>query len=64
MKWKIPVFLIFGALCLLFGSLLIGTLAAVSDSGGYLTTLVVAFVLYLLGGFLWVSVAVAVRSSS
>jgi len=61
---KIMVFWILGALLILFGSMISGRLEkglGVSDSGFFLA-LMISFILFLLGGLLWISVAIATKT--
>lgn len=57
---KMVVFWVLGSALILFGSMIAGHLEktlGVSDTS-YLLALLVAFVLFLVGGLLWISVAV------
>lgn len=57
------MFWVLGAICVLFGSMISGRVEktlGVSDIG-YSLALLIAFILFLLGGLLWISVAVAVK---
>jgi hypothetical protein len=65
-KWRMTLFWIIGAACILFGSMIAGHLdktLGVTDVS-YSLALLTAFILTLLGGFLWVSVAVALKRVS
>ncbi len=62
-NWKMVFFWVLGAVCILLGSMIAGRLEktlGVSDIG-YTVALLVSFVLFLFGGLLWISVAVAVK---
>lgn len=61
---KIMLFWILGALLILFGSMISGRLEkglGVSDYGFFLA-LLISFILFLLGGLLWISVAIAAKT--
>jgi len=63
-NWKIVAFWILGTFCILFGSMISGRLEkglGVDDFGFYLA-LLVSFVLFLLGGLLWIAVAIAAKT--
>jgi len=65
-SWKITAFWIVGALALFFGSMIAGKLEnslGTSDFGIAIAFLV-SLVLFLLGGVLWISVAIAVKETS
>ena len=54
---------ILGAVCILVASMIAGSLErtlGVTDLG-YLLALLVSFVLFLVGGLLWISVAIATK---
>ncbi|HKZ45718.1 MAG TPA: hypothetical protein VJ343_03365 [archaeon] len=60
---KIMLFWIAGALLIMVGSMIAGRVQkglGVSDSA-FLLALLVSFVLFLLGGLLWISVAIATK---
>ncbi|MEM5882728.1 MAG: hypothetical protein QXQ77_00605 [Candidatus Aenigmatarchaeota archaeon] len=62
-NWKIVTFWVLGAICILFASMIAGHLEkglGVSDMS-FSLALLVAFILFLVGGLLWISVAVAVK---
>ncbi len=62
-NWKIVTFWVLGAVCMMFGSMIAGRIdktIGVTDAS-YLLALIVAFILFLFGGLLWVSVAIAVQ---
>jgi len=64
-NWKIITFWILGAICILFGSMIAGHLEktlGVTELG-YFLALLVSFVLFLIGGLFWISVAIAVRET-
>ncbi|HLC39797.1 MAG TPA: hypothetical protein VJJ76_02845 [archaeon] len=65
-SWKIAAFWIVGALALFFGSTIAGKLERTlgTDDLGLIVAFLVAFVLFLLGGLLWISVAIAVKETS
>ena len=62
-NWKMVFFWVLGTVCVLFGSMIAGHLEKTLgvDDLSYVLALFVAFVLILLGGLLWISVAIAVR---
>ena len=62
---KIMAFWIIGALMILLGSMIAGRVEmglGVSDAG-FFFALLIALVLFLLGGLLWISVAIATKTS-
>jgi hypothetical protein len=62
--WKIPLFWLLGGLCMLLGSMVAGSLQrslGVAESD-FLIGLVSALILFLVGGMLWIAVAVAAKS--
>jgi uncharacterized BrkB/YihY/UPF0761 family membrane protein len=62
-KWRMTIFWVIGTACILLGTMIAGHLdktLGVTDIS-YTLALVTAFVLILLGGFLWISVAVAFK---
>lgn len=65
-SWKIAAFWIVGALALFFGSMIAGKLESTlgTDDLGLLIAFLVSIVLFLLGGLLWISVAIAVKETS
>ena len=65
-NWKIVAFWILGTFCILFASMISGKLErglGVDETGFYLA-LLISFVLFLLGGLLWIAVAIAARTVS
>ena len=62
-NWKMVFFWVLGTICILFGSMIAGHLEKTLgvDDLSYALALLIAFVLILLGGLLWISVAIAVR---
>jgi len=62
-NWKMALFWVLGTICILFGSMIAGHLekGLGVDDLSYSLALLIAFVLILLGGLLWISVAIAVR---
>jgi len=63
-NWKLVLFWAMGAVCILLGSMIAGNLernVGVSESS-FWTTLTIAFVLFLVGGILWISVATASKA--
>ncbi len=65
-NWKIAVFWVLGSIFILIGSMIAGNLEmgiGVSDLG-FAIALMASFVLFLVGGMLWVSVAIAVKEVS
>lgn len=62
-NWKIVTFWILGSISILFGSLIAGNLQpglGVTEIG-LAVALLIAFLLFLFGGLLWISVAIAVK---
>jgi len=62
-NWKIVTFWVLGSICILLGSMIAGHLEktlGVTDLGFGLA-LLISFVLFLVGGLLWISVAIAVK---
>lgn len=64
-NWKMVSFWILGALCIMLGSLIAGNAERALGSGdsAFFTALLIAFVLFLLAGILWISVAVGTKFS-
>ena len=61
---KVMLFWIIGALLIMAGSMIAGRVdrgLGVSDSG-FILALTVSLILFLLGGLLWISVAIAART--
>jgi len=62
-KWKMTFLWVLGTACILLGSMIVGhldkTLGVTNIS--YTLALVTSFILILLGGFFWISVAVALK---
>ncbi len=60
---KMALFWVLGSICILVGSMISGHLekGLGVDDLSYFLALTIAFVLILLGGLLWISVAIAVR---
>lgn len=65
-SWKIAAFWIVGALAIFLGSMIAGKLEVTLGTSdlGLLVAALVAFVLFLLGGLLWISVALAVKETN
>lgn len=65
-SWKIAAFWIVGALAIFFGSMIAGKLEVMLGTSdlGLIIAFLVALVLFLLGGLLWISVAIAVKETS
>jgi len=64
-SWKIITFWILGTFCIMFASMIAGHLEktlGVTELG-YFLALLVSFVLFLIGGLFWISVAIAVRET-
>ena len=60
---KVMLFWIIGALLIMAGSMIAGRVdrgLGVSDSG-FLLALIISLILFLLGGLLWISVAIGAR---
>ncbi|MDI6798671.1 MAG: hypothetical protein QMD12_01585 [Candidatus Aenigmarchaeota archaeon] len=65
-NWKIVTFWVLGSICILLGSMISGHLEktlGVTDVGFGLA-LLISFVLFLVGGLLWISVAIAVKEAA
>ena len=62
-NWKVVLLWVLGALFILTGSLIAGhaEIELGTTEGGFLLSIAIAFMLFLLGGLLWVSVAVALK---
>jgi CHASE2 domain-containing sensor protein len=62
---KLVSFWMLGAICMLLGSMIAGNVERTTgvNETGFSTALVISFVLFLLGGILWISVATATRVS-
>jgi hypothetical protein len=64
-NWKLVIFWILGSLGILFGSMIAGkaeTGLGVTELS-YFTAIFLAFILILVSGLLWISVAIAARRS-
>lgn len=65
-KWRITLFWVVGAVFILFGSMIAGSLQktiGVTDIS-YALAILIAFVFFLIGGLLWISVSFAIKSIS
>ncbi|MEM5802184.1 MAG: hypothetical protein QXQ18_02230 [Candidatus Aenigmatarchaeota archaeon] len=61
-NWKIPTFWFIGALCLLFASMIAGNLGRGDYKGtASLLIFLISLILFLMGGLLWISVALAIK---
>ena len=62
-NWKMVLFWVLGTVCVMAGSMVSGHLESGPGVTGtsYTFALVVAFVLFMLGGLLWISVAIAMK---
>jgi len=63
-NWKLVFFWVIGTICMLLGSMIAGNVektTGVSESG-FWTALLIAFLLFLVGGLLWISVATAAKT--
>ena len=62
-NWKMVLFWALGTICVMAGSMVSGHLESGSGVTGisYTFALVFAFILFLLGGLLWISVAIAMK---
>jgi|YelNatPaOPRAMG01_1025707.scaffolds.fasta_scaffold05477_6 hypothetical protein len=64
--WKIPAFWVIGSICILFGSMIAGSLQrslGVSESS-FVIGLLTALLLFMLGGIFWITVSVAVKKKA
>jgi NhaP-type Na+/H+ or K+/H+ antiporter len=62
-NWRLVAFWFFGALCILFGSMISGRLElsqGVTETG-YFIALIVSLILVMVGGLLWIAVAIAAK---
>jgi len=65
-SWKIATFWIIGAVAMFFASMIAGKLdytVGTSDLG-FVVAFLISLVLFLLGGLLWISVAIAVKETN
>jgi hypothetical protein len=65
-NWKMATSWLLGTFCILIAVMISGNLyggVGMSDSGFYMA-LFVSFLLILLGGLFWISVAVAIKTST
>jgi len=62
-NWKVVLFWVIGAACITFASMITGNLEieAGVTVASFLFALSLAFILFLVGGLLWISVAVAIK---
>lgn len=63
-NWKIVSLWVLGSVCILVASMIVGHLEktlGVTDLG-YALALLISFVLFLVGGLFWISVAIATKS--
>jgi hypothetical protein len=62
-NWKLVAFWFFGALCVLFASMIAGKLELMPGvtEMGYLIALIVSLILVMVGGLLWIAVAIAAK---
>jgi len=62
-NWKAVAFWFFGALCILFAAMISGKLELVTGvtETGYLIALIVSLILIMVGGLLWIAVAIAAK---
>ena len=64
-SWKTAILWIFGAIAIFFGALISGRLDFTQgvDEIGFILALVISLMLFLFGGLLWISVALAIKFS-
>jgi len=62
-NWKMVLFWVLGTVCIMAGSMVSGNLEGGSGVTGlsYTLALAVSFILFMLGGLLWISVAIAMK---
>jgi hypothetical protein len=62
-NWKMVLFWVLGAVCMMMGSIISGRLESGTGVTGssYLLAFSFSFILFLLGGLLWISVAIAMK---
>lgn len=63
-NWRLVLFWILGAVCISIGSMIAGNIGGGlgADYGGSVVAIMISFVLFLLGGLLWISVAIAAKT--
>ena len=64
-NWKTAILWIFGSIFILLGSMISGRLdlSLGVNEMGFILALVISIMLFLIGGLLWISVAIAARGS-
>ena len=64
-SWKTAILWIFGSISIFLGSMIAGRLdlSPGVNEMGFILALVISIMLFLIGGLLWISVAIAVRGS-
>lgn len=60
-NWKMAMFWIVGALCMMMGSVTVNNALNGTDTS-YLLNMTFSFILFLLGGILWIAVSIAMRN--
>lgn len=62
-SWKMVLFWVLGAVCMMLGSMIAGRLeSGIGVTGAsYTIALAFSFILFLLGGLLWIAVAIAMK---
>ncbi len=62
-NWKVVVFWVLGAVCALVASMISANceMDMGTTTSGFALALMISFVLYLVTGLLWISVAVAIK---
>jgi len=62
-NWKVVFFWILGSICALIASLIAGNteMDMGTSMSGFMFSLVVSFLLFLIAGILWISVAIAIK---
>jgi hypothetical protein len=63
-NWKMVLFWILGAVCISIGAVIAGHIdgGLGTDYGGSAIAIMLSFILFLLGGLLWISVAIAAKT--
>jgi len=63
-NWRLVLFWILGAVCISIGAIIAGHIDGElgTDYGVSVVAIMISFVLFLLGGLLWISVAIAAKT--
>lgn len=64
-SWKTVILWIFGSIAIFLGSMIAGKLDLISGVSeiGFVLAVVISIMLLMIGGLLWISVAIAVKHS-